>query len=128
MTKLRSKAPRRIVGLFVIVFMLAALMLSLTACGGTSKIDSKATNEETIDFITRVVASNETFKLRFIAASRGYDITSKDFNDDDIELIEVTDSEGNTVKVPETKPIDMEVVKKVLTDAGIHVRQYLGGE
>lgn len=104
-------------GLFVIVFMLTALMLSLTACGGTSKIDSKATNEETIDFITRVVASNETFKLRFIAASRGYDITADDFNDDDIELIEVTDSEGNTVKVPETKPIDMEVVKKVLTDA-----------
>ena len=74
MTRTKRSIQHRALALFVIILTTLALLLSLTSCSTETKFgkDEKDTDES---FIARVVASDNTAKLHFIAASRGYNVT-----------------------------------------------------
>ena len=82
MTKKKNGVIRRILSLSLIIMTLIALILSLSACsGGKEKLDPQTKEETDADFVARVLASDFDYKVRFLAASRGYDITSEEFED-----------------------------------------------
>ncbi len=85
MTKTTKRVTKRIISLGLVIFTLLALVFSLSACGGsdTAKYEKQGKNELDSDFVARVIATDSTLKLRFIAASRGHDITAEGFVDTD---------------------------------------------
>ena len=106
MTKNSNKNGRRIFSLFLTVLTVIALVLSLSACSGDDKKLSPQTKEETdANFVARVLSEDNSYKLRFAAANRGYDITAADFVDSDVNL-----------------GANVEYGKKVLEDAFAKVR------
>lgn len=100
MTKNKNRNGKRILSLILAVLTLTVLVLSLSACSGDAeKISTRAHSETEADFVARVVATNDNFRLRFAAAFRGYDITAEDFVDSSV-----------------TKPANVECGKKILAD------------
>ncbi len=85
MTKRHNKRLHRVVSLFVMIFIIATAIFTLSACSGSKKIEAQGDKESDIEFVARVVASNETLKLRFVAASRGYDTSAESFDDSKID-------------------------------------------
>ena len=87
MTKKKNGVIRRILSLSLIIMTLIALILSLSACsGGKEKLDPQTKEETDADFVARVLSTDLDYRLRFLAASRGYDITSEDFKDSNKDL------------------------------------------
>ena len=93
MTKTKNRLGRRILAITVAVLTIITLVFSLSACGETKTTfraryageDDKA--EPIESYVGALIATNESYKLRFIAASRGYDISPKD-NESGFEDIE----------------------------------------
>ena len=87
MTKNKIRSGRRIISLALIALTVIMLVFSLSACGGDSgRLEKQGKNEENHSFVARVIATDASYKMRFAAAFRGYDITSKDFKDSEIDL------------------------------------------
>ncbi len=87
MTKKKNRVIKRILSFSLIIMTLIALILSLSACSGGKEKLSPQTKEETdADFVARVLSTDLDYRLRFAAAFRGYDITSKDFEDSSLDL------------------------------------------
>ena len=100
MTMKTNRNGKRIISLVLTVFTIIALVLSLSACSGDAeKISTRTHAESEADFVARVISTNDTFRLRFAAANRGYDITAEDFQDS-----------------AEIKPANVECGKKILSD------------
>ena len=73
---------KKILSFSLVIMTLIALVFSLSACGSEEKeISAQKSGESNADFVARVLATNIDYQLRFVAASRGYDITSEDFKD-----------------------------------------------
>ena len=84
MTKTKNRIAKRVLALTLALLTVITLVFSLSACGD-SKVtfraryageDDKA--ESIYSYVGAFVAINESYKLRFIAASRGYVIAPKD--------------------------------------------------
>ena len=87
MTKKKNRVFKRILSFSLIIMTLIALVLSLSACsGGKEKLAPQTKDETDADFVARVLSTDFDFRLRFLAASRGYDITSENFEDSDKDL------------------------------------------
>ena len=77
---------RRVISLALIVLTLTMLVFSLSSCSEEAKYEklvSGATEEQKTDFVAKIIAENNTTKIRFLAASRGHDITADGFEDTD---------------------------------------------
>lgn len=87
MTKKNSGAFKRIISFSLIIMTLIALVFSLSACsGGKEKLDPQTKEELDADFVARVLSTDKNYQIRFLAASRGYDITSENFEDSKDDL------------------------------------------
>ncbi len=89
MTKTKNRSIRRVITLGLAILTLIALVFTLSSCSGSDDKLPPRTAAETADsdFIARVIAaSGDSYRLRFVAASRGYDLTAEDFTDSDIDL------------------------------------------
>ena len=100
MIKIKNSNKRRILALTMAIITIVIFSLSLTACGGyggssdSATISAQTKNESNIAFVARVIASNENLKLRFLAGSRGYDISPKP-GEDELQDIESFDVKGD---------------------------------
>ncbi len=77
---------RRVISLALIVLTLTMLVFSLSSCSEEAKYEklvNGATEEQKTDFVAKIIAENNTTKIRFLAASRGHDITADGFEDTD---------------------------------------------
>ena len=96
MKNCKKRFSHRALALLAVVLMLAITLVSFTSCGGSSKYNeiTESEKENPKYFVSRILSSNETARVRFIAASRGHDITQEDFVDTD----EVFDVNLNAAK------------------------------
>ena len=78
MTRTKRSIQHKALALFVIILTTLALLLSLSSCSSETKF-SKNETESTEAFIARIVSKDNTAKLHFIAASRGYNITENKY-------------------------------------------------
>ena len=70
---------RRAFTLFLCVLTIITLVLSLSSCGESKeKFRARYADEDVPTYVGALLSTNENYKLRFIAASRGYDISPKD--------------------------------------------------
>lgn len=100
MTKMKSRVAKRILSFTLVIMTLIALVFSLSACsGGKPELDPQTKEETNADFVARALSTDYDLRIRFLAASRGYDITSKDFEDKSEDL-----------------GVNVDVAKKVLED------------
>ena len=112
MIRIKNEKKRRFFALAMTVITVIALALSLTACGGCGgnsekvTIDTQGKNESDMAFIAKVIASNENYKLRFLAASRGYDISPRE-KEEKLQDIESADVKGDPA-------VGVEAGKKVI--------------
>ena len=76
MTKTKNRTGRRALALVLAVLTIITLVFSLTACGESKeKYRARYEGESIEDYVASLIVKNEDYKLRFIAASRGYDIS-----------------------------------------------------
>ena len=79
MTKTKNRIGSRAIALLLAALTIITLVFSLSACGETTeKFRKPYADETTADYVAVLIARNESYKLRFIAASRGYDISPKE--------------------------------------------------
>ena len=79
MTKTKNRIGSRVIALLLAALTIITLVFSLSACGETTeKFRERSAYEEIKDYVGALIAQNESYKLRFIAASRGYDISPKE--------------------------------------------------
>ena len=79
MTKTKNRSAKRIISLFLAVLTIITLVFSLSACGDKkAAFRARYAGETEYVYVGALVATNESYKLRFIAASNGYDISPKD--------------------------------------------------
>lgn len=84
MTKTKNRIAKRVLALTLAILTVITFVFSLSACGESETKfraryageDDKA--ESMYSYVGALVATNESCKLRFIAASRGYNIAPKD--------------------------------------------------
>lgn len=83
MTKTKNRVVKKIVSFSLVIMTLIALVLSLSACGGSGKeeISAMKDGESIENFVGRVLKTDVNYQLRFVAASRGFDITDENFED-----------------------------------------------
>ena len=78
---------RKFISFALVILTLTMLVFSLSACSSEDskydKLINGATEEQKTDFVAKIIAENNTTKIRFLAASRGHDITADDFVDTD---------------------------------------------
>ena len=105
MTQTKNRMAKRIISLTLAVLTLILLVFSLSSCSGGSveTIDAYGKEEKDFDFVARVVAIDENYKLRLAAAANGYDISAEDFVDPEV--------------LPENPTANITAAKKVLSDA-----------
>ena len=74
----------RIAAVALALLMLSAAMLSLTSCGGNKgqAIDSKwtAADVDAVTYFTRIVPMSPEAREKFVAASRGYNMSAEGFD------------------------------------------------
>ena len=84
MTKTKNRIAKRVLALTVAILTIITFVLTLSACGDSgTKFRARYAGEndkaeEMSSYVGALVATNESYKLRFIAASRGYNIAPKD--------------------------------------------------
>ena len=79
MTKTKIRIGRRALALTLAVLTIITLVFSLSACGETKeKFRERSAHEDIETYVGALISQNESYKLRFIAASRGYDISPKE--------------------------------------------------
>lgn len=79
MTKTKTGAAKRLISLILATLMIIALVFSLSACGKTkSSFRARYSGETLSSYAGSLISTNDNFKLRFIAASNGYDISPKE--------------------------------------------------
>ena len=99
MTKMKNRAAKKIISLALVLMTLIALVFSLSACtAGKEEIEHRE-SESDVALVARVLSTNIDYRIRFVAASRGYDLTSEDFVDSKDDL-----------------GVNIEYAKAVLTD------------
>ena len=93
MTKTKNSRGRRVLTLAVLALTLISLLFSLTSCGsclgcggcagGTTKAvyEDKAEGVTDADYIAGILAKTDSYRLRMLAADRGYDLLSENFKD-----------------------------------------------
>ncbi len=79
MTKIRNS---KVLSLLLILLLTVSLLFALSSCGGSSKL-SKGENESNEQFAAKVLKTDLNLTLKFIAASRGHDMTAENFEDTD---------------------------------------------
>ena len=105
MTKTKNRTLRRALALALTVLTIITLVFSLSACGkSTAKFRAQYEGEKIEHYVGSLVAANESYKLRFIAASRGYDISPKE-NETELQDIEEGQSPDFDAGVREGKEI-----------------------
>ena len=109
MIKTRNEKMRKIFALAMLATMLIVAMFSLASCGGSQStaISTQGKNESDNAFIARALATNDNLKMRFVAASRGYDISPLPKED---KLQDITDETTADVTV------GIEAGKKVIDE------------
>ena len=76
MTKTKNRIGGRILALTIALLTIISLVLSLSACGETKTTYRGRLSAETkYDYVAYLLSANETYKLRFLAGYRGYDIS-----------------------------------------------------
>ena len=102
MTKTKNRKGLRVLSLLLLSLTIIALLFSLASCGGGS---GKKTYAEKLDgdsdakYVASIIAQNQSYRIRFLAASRGHDITAENFED-----------------TSDIKPHNIEAAKAVLKD------------
>ncbi len=94
MAKKRNGSLRKIAALFILIFIAATLLLSLSSCTSSEKIAPKDEDESIEKYAAKVIATNSTEMTHFIAASRGHDMKAEDFDDDKADGISDPDVEA----------------------------------
>lgn len=74
MTKIKNRMGSKVLSLLLVVLTVISLVFSLSACGSSIEYDDRNADEELTDFIARIIATNNSYRLYFLAASNGYDI------------------------------------------------------
>ena len=86
MTNIKKGRLRTLASFLVIALIIVASIVSLSACsGGRKNIAAQGEKESDIEFVARVLSTNNDQKLRFIAASRGHDTWAEGFDDSEID-------------------------------------------
>ena len=101
MTKTKNRNGRRVLSLLLLTLTIIALLFSLASCGGSEKktYKEKLDGESDAKYVASIIAQNQSYRIRFLAASRGHDITAENFKDTD-----------------EIKPANIDAAKAVLKD------------
>ena len=106
MIKNKTRSHGRLLSLLALILIFTIITATLTSCTKKHADPTADTTDE--KYVAGVLASNEEYKLRFIAASRGNDISAYYSNDKNVaKTFEDTDNNGDP---------DVEVAKKVLQD------------
>ena len=74
MTKIKNRIGRRVASLALAILTVISLMLSLSACGDTVEYGVRIADEEPDSYVARIISTNDSYRLYFLAASNGYDI------------------------------------------------------
>ena len=82
MTKTKTGVAKRIISLLLATLTIITLVFSLSSCGGGKETfttrnevtleNGKKVSEDKFVYTAKLIVTNEDYKLRFIAASRGY--------------------------------------------------------
>lgn len=72
---------RKVLSFALMIVTLVMLVGALSSCSKSESFDPQSKTETDADFVARILASDSDYKLRFLAAYRGYDITAEDFED-----------------------------------------------
>ena len=86
MMRIKNRGTKRLLTAAVTLLTLIALVFSLSACASTTTKYGIEGDEEVYTFVARVVAQNETYKTRFVAAYRGYDISEEGFTEPETNI------------------------------------------
>ncbi len=121
MTKIKNAKGRRVLTLGVVLLTLIAIIVSLSSCSGTSsKFEYDETKETEHEFIARVILQNPSYTNRFVAAFRGYDITSDDHVEPDSpDVVKVADIDAGKkliTQIYETGKFKNELSKEVFAE------------
>ena len=106
MIKNKKKISHRLVSLLALILIFTTLTVSMASC--SKKYDEIEDGQTVEQYVAQILSSTEEYKFRFIAASRGHDM-SKYYSTNKAEKAEFVDSS-------EIKDPDVEVAKKVLED------------
>ena len=102
----KKNTSHRIISLFALILIFTIVATTMTSC--SKKIGNIEKDQTTEQYVASIVAQNEEHKLRFIAASRGHDIS--DYYSDDKNVREAfVDPEG-------IKPANVETAQKILNE------------
>ncbi len=108
MTKTKNRRGGRVLALALLILTIITLVFSLTACGQDETVPpvrARGYEESDVSYVAAVLKTNEIYKMRFIAAARGYDITYDSATG--AYTSDKTQAEGG---------VDVEAGKKVLDD------------
>ena len=102
----KKNTSHRIISLFALILIFTIIATTMTSC--SKKIGNIEKDQTTEQYVASIVAQNEEYKLRFIAASRGHDI-SYYYSDDKNERESFVDPEG-------IKPANVEAAQTILNE------------
>ncbi len=98
-----TKTSKRIRRVGIVVLLCAVLMVLLTACGGGGSVADYTWTGTDVDgpiYFSRILPLNAAAREKFVAASRGYDMSAEGFDDKNLVLdpnaVTVTDANGQT--------------------------------
>ena len=75
MTKIKNRISRKALSLALVILTVISLVLSLSACGDKITYRERPNADaDPEDYIARIISTNESYRLYFLAASNGYDI------------------------------------------------------
>ena len=74
MTKIKNRISRKALSLALVILTVISLVLSLSACGETIKYGVRIADETPDNYVARIISTNDSYRLYFLAASNGYDI------------------------------------------------------
>ena len=100
MTKTKRSSLHKALALFVIILLTVSVMFSLTSCGQSTL--AKAEGSSDAQFAAEILKTNPEAVTKFVAASRGYDMDSEDFDD---------------ANAKEPQSVDVDTAKRILQDA-----------
>ena len=115
MTKTKTGIGGRILALTLAILTIITLVFSLSACGDEKeKFRAKYDGETDASYVAALVATNETYKIRFIAAANGFDMTPngsetlKDKDDGAIDDDEAAVTEAKEILTALLDKVDFE--------------------
>ncbi len=85
MTKIKRSSQHKVLSLLVIILLAVSILFTMSSCAGKTKLSLDDYDDDVVKFAAEILKSDKNSgAVKFVAASRGHDMNSSDFEDTDI--------------------------------------------